>query len=141
MKTARIVANATTPSRGQFPVLRAVFHTPGRGCRKAVPGIPGMVLQEPNSFHQKAIRFLQEVLALRICAGNSEFQRFAVIQTEHTHEAGSVDLEAFISHRDEEGLLRGQRHKVLHIPEREEAYMEFPHKIPPNAVQIYGFRV
>jgi hypothetical protein len=100
----------------------------GYPLKKASPGIPRKVLQEPELKDDVHAGNLKKLRPLLIVTHSGTFQRAGVVQCEHTHEAGSADVILGTSHGDGEILGCGDGDKMLHILKRAQANGELTHK-------------
>jgi hypothetical protein len=106
--------------------------------KKPAPGIPGTVLQEPDSI-AKAVHHLQaEMLKFLRAAVGCHPQILPVVQTEHYHKAFRVHPLVAVLDKHLKGLLGGQLDKSLHIIEGAEYNIEFLHR---SSSMLYKTRI
>jgi hypothetical protein len=98
------------------------------GVKKPAPSIPRTVLLEPYLSDEEPFDITAKGGKLLLTAIRIHPQRAAQIQTEHFHEALSVDLVVGVPDNNREPPRRGQRHKFLNILNRLEPNLKFPHK-------------
>ena len=102
-------------------------------AEKPASGIPKAVLQEPKLFDQKPVKGGHQLLELLIGAVYRDLLGAAAVQGQHSHQGTGIHPEPFISHIEPDGLLGGQCHKILNVPEGPELYQEFPHFHHPKS--------
>ena len=72
-----------------------------------------------------------EPVALFLSAVCADLNRYAEVQTEHSHKAFGVDSGAVVAHHNAEGLHRGQLHETLYILEGVQYDIKMLHGICP----------
>jgi hypothetical protein len=107
----------------------------GYPLKKASPGIPRKVLQEPELKDDVHAGNLKKLRPLLIVTHSGTFQRAGVVQREHTHEAGGADVIIGASHGHGKILSRGDGDEILYILKCTQTDLKPAHKSSPETVQ------
>ena len=83
----------------------------------------------------------QKFFQFRFGAIRPDPEGLSAVEGENSHEAGGIHLKPVGTNLKQKPLLTRQGHKILHIPQRPEPHLEFPHIHPPKAVQNRNYRV